>query len=343
MQLDIDRFTNKLRVYSISDQDNAGPWIRMNFPGIPYIVSIHGFNQYGLAAWSGISGERYYNFDHGGPNSDLVSQEYVSQHFQLGPLGSHYPDIAFIMEGDSPSFMHTMMNGLNGGPLDHPEWGGWGGRYQLEDLTRQSMLYSDTTDNVVGQNNMTFTSNHATIWRWRRAYQQEMTARVAWSINSNYSAGSHPPVAVVNGSCGSAPLEVNVDPRQAIVLDASGSYDPDANITGRHALTYNWFQYKEPTATQSNVAAEVPTLNFTLSDNGRMASTLMPPAEQACAAPSALQAATGVQETCQQYHVILEVTGSGTPPITRYKRIIMKVRPPPSANNSSTLRKRDEL
>lgn len=33
------------------------------------------------------------------------------------------------MEGDSPSLMHTMQNGLNGGPFDHPEWGGWGGRY----------------------------------------------------------------------------------------------------------------------------------------------------------------------------------------------------------------------
>lgn len=57
---ELDRFVNKLRVYSISDQDNVGPWIRMNFPTIPYIVSLHGFNQYGMAAWTGISGEKYY-------------------------------------------------------------------------------------------------------------------------------------------------------------------------------------------------------------------------------------------------------------------------------------------
>ena len=57
---ELNRFISKLRVYSISDQDNVGPWIRMNFPTIPYIVSIHGFNQYGMAAWTGISGDKYY-------------------------------------------------------------------------------------------------------------------------------------------------------------------------------------------------------------------------------------------------------------------------------------------
>lgn len=34
-----------------------------------------------------------------------MSNEYVSKNFQIGPLGAHYPDIAYIMEGDSPSLM----------------------------------------------------------------------------------------------------------------------------------------------------------------------------------------------------------------------------------------------
>ena len=46
-----------------------------------------------------------FSYDQGGPNSSLVDQEYISTHFQIGPLGSHYPDIAYIMEGDSPSLM----------------------------------------------------------------------------------------------------------------------------------------------------------------------------------------------------------------------------------------------
>lgn len=96
-QIELDRFVQKLRVYTISDQDNAGPWIRANFPQIPYIVSLHGFNQYQLATWSGISGDSFYGGDGGGPDSSLVSQEYISKNFQIGPLGSHYPDIAYIV------------------------------------------------------------------------------------------------------------------------------------------------------------------------------------------------------------------------------------------------------
>jgi hypothetical protein len=55
----VTEFASKLRIYAISDQDDAGPWIRLNFPKIFYIASVHAFNMYGLAAWSGISGESY--------------------------------------------------------------------------------------------------------------------------------------------------------------------------------------------------------------------------------------------------------------------------------------------
>ena len=34
----VERFVQKLRVYSISDQDDAGPWIRREFPNLFYIV-----------------------------------------------------------------------------------------------------------------------------------------------------------------------------------------------------------------------------------------------------------------------------------------------------------------
>ena len=42
----IEQFVLKLGVYSISDQDDAGPWIRNKFPSLLYISSVHGFNQY---------------------------------------------------------------------------------------------------------------------------------------------------------------------------------------------------------------------------------------------------------------------------------------------------------
>lgn len=56
-QHDQDKFYNKIRVYTISDQDNAGMWIRLNFPQIPYIASIHAWNQYSRSTWVGISSD----------------------------------------------------------------------------------------------------------------------------------------------------------------------------------------------------------------------------------------------------------------------------------------------
>lgn len=237
-----------------------------------------------------------------------------------------------------------MQNGLNGGPFDHPEWGGWGGRYRLVDLSRQSMHYADTADSVAGKDNKTYSSNQATIWRWRQAFQDEMSARVQWSVlaEGNRSAGSHPPVVDVNGSCGSAPLELKVGPEQSVTLDASGTWDPDANATGNNSLRFRWFQYKDINTMQGNMN-EVAQLNFTLSGDvaGSVVTMALPSEEVACSAGPGLWAAQGVQKECEQYHVILEVTGSGTPPIRRYKRVILKVKAPSVAGGAR--RKRDEL
>lgn len=40
---------SRLRVYAISDQDDTGPWIRVNFPDVFYIVSVHAWNSYTVA------------------------------------------------------------------------------------------------------------------------------------------------------------------------------------------------------------------------------------------------------------------------------------------------------
>ena len=99
-----------------------------------------------------------------------------------------------------------------------------------------------------------------------------MSARVQWTLQANYSGGSHPPVVSVNGSCGSDPLILDVQPEQVITLDASATYDPDANLTtanfngtevARNALQFAWFQYLDPTSPQNAVSAFVPALNFT--------------------------------------------------------------------------------
>lgn len=82
---DSQRLMSRVRVYAISDQDDTGAWIRNNFPDVFYISSVHGWNQYGLAAWTGISGERYYGFDQGGPDFSKMEKSWIKENIQVAP------------------------------------------------------------------------------------------------------------------------------------------------------------------------------------------------------------------------------------------------------------------
>ena len=60
---ELDKFVAKLRVYAISDQDNSGPWIRKEFPGLYYIVTpgVNGGGGYHHATWIAIGGDKFHN------------------------------------------------------------------------------------------------------------------------------------------------------------------------------------------------------------------------------------------------------------------------------------------
>jgi hypothetical protein len=118
-----EKLIAKLRIYTISDQDDSGIWIRKHFPDLFYIVSPG--DDYGSATWNAI------NSFVDGINNDEISNHWLAQNIQQGhgPLGAAYPDVAYGMEGDTPSWLSLIPNGLN--EAEHPEWGGWGGRYEL--------------------------------------------------------------------------------------------------------------------------------------------------------------------------------------------------------------------
>jgi hypothetical protein len=120
---ELDRLVAKLRVYTISDQDDSGPWMRKNFPKLFYIVSPGG--DYGAATWTGI------NTVVPGIDNSTLSNKWLAEHIQQGhgALGEAYPDVAYGMEGDTPSWLALIPNGLS--DPEHPDWGGWGGRYEL--------------------------------------------------------------------------------------------------------------------------------------------------------------------------------------------------------------------
>ena len=66
-----------------------------------------------------------------GSDRESVSNNWLAKNIQQGhgPLGALYPDVAYGMEGDTPAYLGLIENGLNN--ANHPNIGGWGGRYEL--------------------------------------------------------------------------------------------------------------------------------------------------------------------------------------------------------------------
>ncbi|HQR34214.1 MAG TPA: DUF1593 domain-containing protein [Blastocatellia bacterium] len=317
---EVDKFVAKLRVSSISDQDDAGPWIRREFPNLFYIVtpSSPDSGEYLYATWTGISGDFYYRNGQGADGS-TITNEWLEKNIRAkGPLGKFYPEFAFIMEGDTPSFLGLTNNGLNS--FRNPSWGGWGGRYIWRQphgethpiWTQGGDLFRRVTsqDSVVGTDGKTYISDQATIWRWRTAFQHEFAARMDWTFKP-FAEANHNPLVTVNGQDGTAPIVIEAQVGKPITLDASATRDPDGN-----KLSYQWFHYEE--------AGFVPGANLaavTIAQANTAKTTVT--ATSACRPvwrPMNRPCPTGVA------HIILAVTDSGSPALTTYRRVILNVK-----------------
>ncbi|AXB78712.1 DUF1593 domain-containing protein [Novosphingobium sp. P6W] len=290
---DVARLAAKLRVYSISDQDNAGPWVRRQFPDVFWIVSLTAHRHYNLSTWGGISGDRMYYFE--GPDFTTVSKEWLRENVQIGPLGKLYPSYEFIMEGDTPSFLYLVANGL--GVPEHPDYGSWGGRYGK--VSEWDGVWTDTSDLVTGADGRTYQTNKATIWRWRDAFQQDFAARIQWTLQSSFKGANHAPMLTLNGQPGIAPVEIVARPGDTVRLSAAGSRDPDGD-----KVDYTWWQYREAEAVNRS-----PPVNLQRGD----------PLDTRFIVPE-------VSEPTR-FHVILEARDKGTPALTSYRRAIVSVSP----------------
>jgi len=294
-------YVKKLRVYTISDQDDSGPWMRRKYPELFYICTPgygHGGREgYHFATWSGISGDQFHGRFSGG-NQELISKEWIRDNIQEnhGPLGAEYPDVAYLMEGDTPSFLYLINNGL--GSSEHPNFGSWGGRYEyytprtqlyfFEPETRP--LWTNAEDEVFSEiDQKNHTGNHATIWRWREAYQNDFAARMDW-CTMGYEEANHPPEpALAHDSF------IEVSEGEKVNLKAEHCTDPDGD-----ELSYRWIYYRE-------AGNSVYWLNMENEES----------AEATFTAPS--------MGFPQEMHFILAVTDHGKPALTRYKRVLVKV------------------
>jgi len=307
----LDRFVAKLRVTTISDQDDSGPWLRREFPNLFYVASpgFHPLGGYHYATWTGIAGDELHGRFAGGDFS-LVSQPWLDEHVRRkGPLGAEYPPVAFMMEGDTPSFLNLIPTGLT--DPERPDWGGWGGRYELAcpplrkwHLERETRpFWTDALDEVRGADGRWHTDNRATVWRWRREFQNDFSARMDWTVTPTYEDANHPPVPKLGH-----PRELRVKPGGRLALSAAGTSDPDGDT-----LSYRWMHYPEP-----------GTFTFA---SGRSARPLK---IEGSDQPEATFVAPDKFGRAGTAHVILAVTDSGSPPLTRYERVIVTVEPPTS-------------
>jgi len=304
---ELERFVSRLRVYAISDQDDSGPWIRANFPKLFYIVSpgINASGGYHHATWAGIAGDNFHG-RFAGADAVLVSNEWLQQNVRKkGPLGAEYPHWEFMMEGDTPSFLNLVDNGLSN--PERPDWGGWGGRYELYTPRKERWFVQEETrpiwtnaqDEVMGVDGKWHTTNHASIWRWRSAMQNDFAARMDWTVKP-YKEANHPPVPAV------AQASISARPGERVDLSAAGSLDPDGD-----ALSYQWFCYCEAGTLVASSGKSGQPIEITGADQQQAWFTV----------PTTRVLPPGLGTL----HIILAVTDHGTPRLTRYRRVIVDV------------------
>jgi hypothetical protein len=198
------------------------------------------------------------------------------------------------MEGDTPSFIGLIQNGLAW--YESPAWGGWAGRYELwksyaevADIWTSSI---STQDEVTLPDGRVEASNQATIWRFRDAFQYDFAARMDWNV-AEYKEANHNPIAVVNGNSGKAWANAQVTAGEEVWISANGSSDPDG-----HSLRYRWWVYGEAGGFSGKVEIQNPQdqeVRFKMPKLG----------------------------SGENLHLILEVSDLGTPTLTSYRRVVL--------------------
>jgi hypothetical protein len=296
----------KIRFYFIWEQDNTyQSYIRPHWGkfGIPTIIS----DQFLAIAYDkqrrAIPQEMEHYFSAVWMNENLLKGR--------GPLLALYEaheDGRFRSEGDSPAFLHVIPNGLRS--AESPDLGGWGGRFVrvrdntwLDPVSEPGYQYPDGrwyTGSAWGRERLKKEiSDDAELaaylepqWQWIDAIQTDFAARADWCVKS-YAEANHAPVVELAHA-----LDMKVRSGQKVALSAKGTTDPDVD-----ALSFRWWQYRDAGSYPGDVKIE----NAKEPD----ASLLIP----ADAKPG------------NSIHIICEVSDSGTPMLTRYRRVILTVTP----------------
>ncbi len=237
---------------------------------------------------------------------DWMKSHILENHGPLCSMYKAHDNGDFRSEGDSPAYFHVIPAGLRN--QEHPDWGGWGGRYVrirentwLDPVPEKGYKYPEGrwyTSNAWGRTRMKKEIPNDSLliaylkptWYWIADLQNDFAARADWCVKS-YEEANHHPVVSLN-----TPLDIVAKPGQLVTLDASASADPDGD-----ELTFKWWQYAEACTYKGRVSIT--------NENQSTASFKVP-----------LNAKKG-----QTLHIICEVSDDGTPSLKHYQRVVVTV------------------
>lgn len=202
------------------------------------------------------------------------------------------PKGEFLGEGDTFTYLNLLANGLRAYEDETP--GGWGGR----GLSGSTFQGAGQFSAINSYDDLRRLQERAAATgrppspepNFTPAAQSDLTARLRWSVTPTYAGGNHEPRVTIRGGS-----RISARPGETIRLQGVVS-DPDEN-----AVTVRWWQWKEVGTYPGRV---------TLTNPRALATNLRVPSD----------ASAG-----QTIQLILEATDNGTPPLTRYQRVIVAV------------------
>ncbi len=291
------RLAKKLCVYDIHGQDDCGAWIGCRFPEIKWYRATTSF-------WGFSETPHKWGYKIG--SVDCVTDPWLEENIRRGPFAKVYPHTTCGLETDSPSILACVSNGLT--DRNHLEWGGWASRFSrirfdnvpAEFFTMTHLyeeqgysMFKDEGDSFTYQNGDTVNKDTwAAQERWKEDYQNDMAARIGWSLTKDVRACCHNPKVVLNGDATLDAIELAVKPGDVITPSVLGSLDPDGGI-----LTWRWYCYPEAGTGRAlaieNADGETPVIRIPEGEG-------------------------------EEYHIIVEAENHGEIPLKGYRRLILR-------------------
>lgn len=147
-----------------------------------------------------------------------------------------------VSEGDSPSFLYLIDNGLR--TLEDPTFGGWGGRFMRvrDNEFNPAADYWATAPDACEPPMM---PEAWQLTRWIADWMMDFASRASWCTAERHEDANHAPeVTVAEG------LDLAAAPSETLALHAVAS-DPDGDT-----VSLTWFRYPDADTCASDVALE---------------------------------------------------------------------------------------